>query len=138
MDKLTLVYVTSAYNETLNLEELHRRCRLAWQTLAKEIESEAGQELGFRMVIADNHSTDDSRTTLQSIIASDPEVIGIANTANYGPDASFANVLRPARDCDLMVLLNRMNYEAEASAGVPRPSNRWGSPLAGQTSTACS
>jgi glycosyltransferase involved in cell wall biosynthesis len=90
------------------------------------------------MVIADNHSTDDSLTTLQGIIASDPEVIGIAKTANYGPDASFANVLRQARDCDLMVLLNRMNYEAEASAGVPRPSNRWGSPLAGQTATACS
>ena len=105
MDKLTLVYVTSAYNETLNLEELHRRCRLAWQTLAKEIKSEAGQELGFRMVIADNHSSDDSLTTLQSIIASDPEVIGIANTANYGAEASMVNALRYAHDCDLVVLL---------------------------------
>jgi hypothetical protein len=28
MNKLTPAYVTSAYNETLNLEELHRRCRL--------------------------------------------------------------------------------------------------------------
>ena len=36
MNKPTLAYVTSAYNETLNLEELHRRCRLAWQSLAKE------------------------------------------------------------------------------------------------------
>jgi glycosyltransferase involved in cell wall biosynthesis len=138
VNKLTLVCVTSAYNETLNLEELHRRCRLAWQSLAKDMKSETGQELGFRMVIADNHSSDDSLTTLQSIIARDPGVMGIANAANYGPDASFANVLRQARDCDLMALLNRMNYGAEASAGVPRPSNRWGSPLAGQTSTACS
>jgi glycosyltransferase involved in cell wall biosynthesis len=105
MNQLTLAYVTSAYNETLNLEELHRRCRLAWQSLAKEIVSETGRELGFRMVIADNHSSDDSLTTLQRIIASDPEVIGIANAANYGPDASFANVLRHARDCDLVVLL---------------------------------
>jgi hypothetical protein len=37
MDKLTFAYVTSAYNETLNLEELHRLCRLAWQTLAMEV-----------------------------------------------------------------------------------------------------
>ena len=109
MNKLTLAYVTSAYNETLNLEELHRRCRLAWQSLAKEMKSETVQELGFRMVMADNHSSDDSLATLQRIIARDPGVIGIANAANYGPDASFANVLRQARDCDLLVLLNRMN-----------------------------
>jgi len=32
-------------------------------------------------------------------------VIGIANSANYGPDASFANALQNARDCDLVVLL---------------------------------
>jgi hypothetical protein len=105
MNQLTLAYVTSAYNETLNLDELHRRCRLAWQSLAKEIEIETGQVLGFRMVIADNHSSDDSLTTLQHIITRDPEVIGIANGANYGPDASFANVLQHARDCDLVVLL---------------------------------
>ena len=102
---MNLTYVTTAYNETLNLEELHRRCRLAWQTLAKDMKSETGQELVFRMVIADNHSSDDSLATLQRIIASDPEVIGIANAANYGPDASFANVLRHARNCDLVVLL---------------------------------
>jgi glycosyltransferase involved in cell wall biosynthesis len=109
MNKLTLDYVTSDYNETHNLEELHRRCRLAWQSLAKEMKSETVQELGFRMVMADNHSSDDSLATLQRIIARDPGVIGIANAANYGPDASFANVLRQARDCDLLVLLNRMN-----------------------------
>ena len=105
MNKLNLAYVTSAYNETLNLEELHRRCRLAWQNLAKEIKSGTGQELGFRMVIADNKSSDSTLLTIQNIIASDPDVIGIANGANYGPDASFANVLRHARDCDLVVLL---------------------------------
>ena len=102
---MKLAYVTSAYNETLNLEELHRRCRLAWQSLAKELESETGQKLEFRMVIADNHSSDDSLATLQRITARDTEVIGIANAANYGPDASFANVLKHTRDCDLVVLL---------------------------------
>jgi len=78
---------------------------LAWQNLAKELKKETGQELGFRMVIADNHSSDDTLATMQHIIASDPEVIGIANAANYGPDASFANVLKHARGCDLVVLL---------------------------------
>jgi glycosyltransferase involved in cell wall biosynthesis len=105
MNKPTLAYVTSAYNETLNLEELHRRCRLAWHSLAKEVKRDTGQELGFRMVIADNHSSDDTLATMQHIIARDPEVIGIANAANYGPDASFANVLKQASNCDLVVLL---------------------------------
>ena len=79
---MKLAYVTSAYNETLNLEELHRRCRLAWQSLAKELESETGQKLEFRMVIADNHSSDDSLAIRQPTISSDREVIGIANAAN--------------------------------------------------------
>jgi glycosyltransferase involved in cell wall biosynthesis len=69
------------------------------------VKRETDQELGFRMVIADNHSSDDTLATMQHIIAKDPEVIGIANAANYGPDASFANVLQHARDCDLVVLL---------------------------------
>jgi hypothetical protein len=99
MDKLTLVYVTSAYNETLNLEELHRRCRFAWQSLAKEMKSETGQKLGFRMVIAENHSSDDTLATIKSSIASDPNVSGLAKASNYGPDASFANALQNARDC---------------------------------------
>lgn len=98
-------YVTSAYNETLNLEELHRRCRLAWETLAKEVRATNGQELEFRMVVADNHSSDDSLATLQRIIASDPQVIGIANAANYGADASWANALQHVRGYDLVVLL---------------------------------
>ena len=102
---MKLAYVTSAYNETLNLEELHRRCRLAWQSLAKDVKSEMGQELGFQMVIADNYSSDDSLATLQRIIAGDPDVIGIANAANYGPEASVANALQHARDCDLVVVL---------------------------------
>jgi glucosyltransferase len=105
MNKLTLAYVTSAFNEALNLEELHRRCRLAWQSLAKEMKTETGQELGFRMVIADNQSSDNTLAIIQNIIASDPDVIGLANTANYGPEASFANVLQQARDYDLVVLL---------------------------------
>ena len=73
--------------------------------MAKEIESETDQKLGFRTVIADNHSSDDSLATLRRIIASDPEVIGITNAANYRPEASVVNALRHARDCDLVMLL---------------------------------
>ena len=57
------------------------------------------------MVIADNHSSDDILATLQRIIASDPEVIGIANAANYVVKASMINTLKCAHDCDLVVLL---------------------------------
>jgi hypothetical protein len=61
-------------------------------------------------------------------------------SADNGSDASSVAVLESLsrRDPAVLALLNRMNYGAEASAGVPRPSNRCGSPLAGQTSTACS
>jgi len=55
-------------------------------------------------VIADNHSSDDSLAPLRRIIASDPEVIGITNAANYRPEASVVNALRHARDCDLVML----------------------------------
>lgn len=119
MNNLTLAYVTSAYNETLNLEELHCRCRLAWQSLAREIESETGQELGFRMVIADNHSSDNSLKTLQRIIASDPDVIGIANVSNYGAEASMVNALKYTLDCDLVVLLcSDLQDPPELSVGM--------------------
>ena len=62
------------------------------------------------------------------------------HSVDNGSDASSVAVLKSLsrRDPAVLALLNRMNYGAEASAGVPRPSNRWGSPLAGQTSTACS
>ncbi len=61
-------------------------------------------------------------------------------SADNGSDASSVAVLKSLsrRDPAVLALLNRMNDGAEASAGVRRPSNRWGSPLAGQTSTACS
>jgi glycosyltransferase involved in cell wall biosynthesis len=73
--------------------------------LAKEIESETDQKLGFRLVIADNHSRDDILATLQRIIASDREVIGIANAANHVAEASMVNTLKYAHDCDLVVML---------------------------------
>jgi hypothetical protein len=68
-------------------------------------------DLGFRCLVADNGSDANSVAVLENLSRRDPAV------------------LAP---------LNRMNYGAEASAGVPRPSNRCGSPLAGQASTACS
>lgn len=56
-------------------------------------------------MIADNHSRDDILVTLRRIIASDPEVIGIANATNYVAEASMVNTLKYAHDCDLVVLL---------------------------------
>jgi len=57
------------------------------------------------MVIADNNSSDESLTVLQRIVAKDPQVIGIANSSNYGPEASAVNAFRHAGDCSLMICL---------------------------------
>ena len=48
MNKLTLAYLISAYNENLNIEELHRRWRLAcgkaWQ---RKLRVKRTKSLGF-------------------------------------------------------------------------------------------
>ena len=54
--KLTLAFVSSAYNEAENLEELHQRCRCAHAQLQQEFADLVA--LDFRFVVADNASTD--------------------------------------------------------------------------------
>ncbi len=98
-----LVYVTTAYNESLNLEELHARCRQAYEKIKSMLPNPA--DLEFGMVIADNHSSDESLVVIQRIIAKDPNVIGIANSSNYGPEASAVNAFRQAGDYSLMICL---------------------------------
>lgn len=98
-----LVYVSSAYNEALNLEELHTRCRQAFEQIREALPNP--DDLEFGMVIADNNSSDESLTVLQRIVAKDPQVIGIANSSNYGPEASAVNAFRHAGDCSLMICL---------------------------------
>lgn len=98
-----LVYVTTAYNESLNLEELHARCRQAYETIRSTLPNP--DDLKFGMVIADNHSSDESLQAIQRIVSKDPDVIGIANSSNYGPEPSAVNAFRQAGDCSLMVCL---------------------------------
>lgn len=86
--QLTLAFVSSAYNEAENLDELHRRCRAAHAKLQQDFADLVA--LDFRFVVADNASTDSSLDVLEELCSRDASVIGIANSANYGPDASFA------------------------------------------------
>ena len=72
-ETIVLGFVTSAFNEVLNLEELHRRCRLAHAKLQETI---AGKiDLEFSFIIADNGSRDGSLDVLERICRDDPAVV---------------------------------------------------------------
>ena len=101
--QLTLAFVSSAYNEAENLEELHRRCRAAHAQLQQEFEHRI--QLDFRFVVADNSSPDNSLAVMNKLSRADKAVMALVNKANYGPEPSAANALLQARDCDLFVLL---------------------------------
>ncbi len=102
-ETLTLAFVSSAFNEAENLEELHRRCRAVHAELQQEFADRL--ELQFRFVVADNGSTDSSLTVLEGLSRRDHDVHPLANRANYGPEASSVNALEQAAGCDLIVLL---------------------------------
>ncbi len=100
---LTMAFVSSAYNEAENLEELHRRCREAFTILQHEVAHQT--QLKFRLIVADNSSTDQTLAVLNAIRHQDMDVVALANQSNYGPEASIANALEQASDCDLIVML---------------------------------
>jgi polyisoprenyl-phosphate glycosyltransferase len=100
---LTLAFVSSAFNEAGNLEELHRRCRAVHADLQDEFANRC--KLDFRFVVADNGSSDGSLAVLEGLRHRDPAVVALANHVNYGAEASGVNALRQTYDCDLIVLL---------------------------------
>ena len=99
----TLAFVSSAFNEVENLEELHRRCRAVHSELQQEFSDHI--DLQFRMLIADNGSEDTSLILLEELVRSDPAVEVLVNSINYGVEASIGNLLDQARAYDLIVLL---------------------------------
>jgi len=99
----TIVFVTTAFNEAHNISELFARCKSAFDAISKEY---AGiTDFCFRFVIADNCSLDASRTVLEHLSKENQEVTALSNRVNYGPEASAANALKQAGQCDLYVLL---------------------------------
>jgi glycosyltransferase involved in cell wall biosynthesis len=102
-EPLTLAFVSSAFNEAENLEELHRRCRAVHAELRREFAEQVALE--FRFVVADNGSSDDSLAVLEQLSQRDPLVHPLANHANYGPEPSIVNAMDQARNCDLIVVL---------------------------------
>jgi glycosyltransferase involved in cell wall biosynthesis len=102
-EPLTLAFVSSAFNEAENLEELHRRCRQVHDELRREFAVRFPLE--FLFVVADNGSSDASVEVLERLSRLDPAVQPLANRANYGPEPSAVNAMEQARWCDLLVLL---------------------------------
>lgn len=101
--QITLAFVSSAFNEAENLEELYWRCRRAYEQLEKE--SSGQLVLKFRLVVADNCSVDSSISVLEELCRKDDRVEVFANRMNYGAEASVGNLIEQARAYDLIVLL---------------------------------
>lgn len=99
--QLTLAFVSSAYNEAENLEELYSRCRTVHAELQQEFADRV--QLGFRFVVANNGSTDASLAVLEELASRDATVMALANRSNYGAEVSGVNALKQALDCDLIV-----------------------------------
>lgn len=100
---ISLAFVSSAYNEEKNLELLYQRCRSAHRRLCSECYQMA--EAKFHFIIADNASTDQSVSVMHRLCQEDPSITLLVNRKNYGPEASVANVLKIAKEYDLIVLL---------------------------------
>lgn len=96
-----ITFVSSAYNEEANLEELYWQCVKAFEQLSSGL---PGVELAFSLQLVDNHSHDRTPRVIQKLISRDQRVKGISNLHNYGPEPSFMQGLRLAEG-DLIVLL---------------------------------
>ena len=101
--RITLGFLSPAYNEAENLGELHSRCRAAHSELQKEFSESI--DLEFRMLVADNGSDDGSLAILEQLIREDHAIEVLANRTNYGVEASVGNLLAQAREFDLVVLM---------------------------------
>lgn len=100
---LTLAFVSSAFNEEENLEELHRRCRAVHEELRRDYSDRF--DLRFRMLLADNGSEDGTLAVLEDLNRKDPAVAVLAHRMNYGAEASAGNLIDQAREYDLSVFL---------------------------------
>jgi glycosyltransferase involved in cell wall biosynthesis len=96
-----ITFVSSAFNEEANLEELYRQCLNVYEKLCADLPE---MELTFALQLVDNSSLDRTPEIIQQLIRQDPRVKGIRNLRNYGPEPSFIQGLRLAKG-DLIVLL---------------------------------
>jgi len=101
--KLTIAFITSAYNEENNIYELYTRCKKAFNAAHREFHN--NHDLEYQFIIADNNSADNSRLVLEQLSSQETAVHAILNHANYGPEASAVNALKEAGSCDFYVLL---------------------------------
>lgn len=96
-----IVFVSSAYNEEANLEDLYLQCVNTFERLCADLPE---MTLTFSLQLVDNSSHDRTPEVIQQLIGRDPRVKGIRNLRNYGPEPSFMQGLRLAEG-DLIVLL---------------------------------
>jgi len=97
----SLAFVSTAFNEEENLEELYRQCLHAFEEICGRL---PGRQLTFSMILVDNSSLDRTPEVIQQLMRQDPRVKGIRNFRNYGPEPSFVQGLRLA-ESDLIVML---------------------------------
>ncbi|MEY4353977.1 MAG: hypothetical protein RLZZ609_2218 [Cyanobacteriota bacterium] len=99
--KYGITFVSSAFNEEDNLEELYRQCLRTFEEVCRGLPA---YQLSFSLILVDNNSLDRTPEVIQQLIRRDQRVKGIRNFRNYGPEPSFVQGLRLAEG-DLIVML---------------------------------
>lgn len=97
----SIAFVSTAFNEESNLDELYRQCLHAFENLSARMQ---GYQLTFSMLLVDNGSSDRTPEIIKQLMGRDPRVTGIRNLCNYGPESSFIQGLSMV-ESDLVVLL---------------------------------
>jgi len=101
--EISLAFVSSAYNEEKNLEELYIRCFKAYETVCSEFVGSGS--IRFHFIVADNASEDNSVALMKQLCQKESAATLLINHKNYGPEASVANALRFAGGYDIIILL---------------------------------
>ena len=97
---MKVCFVTSAYNEESNLEELYSRCMKVFENNLKTIDFNQ-----YSFIIANNRSTDNTKAIIERLSEKDKNIIAILNKINYGPEASTLNALKYALDSDYIIMM---------------------------------
>jgi len=100
---LEIAFVSSAYNEAENLEELYNRCYQTFRSIS--FDHSQDYNFSFRFIVANNGSTDNSMEIMHSLKQKYEHVEFIINRSNYGAEASFLNALKYAANSDVIILL---------------------------------
>ena len=100
---ISVTYVSSAFNEEKNIQNLYKRCLTSFEK-AKSI---INQEMIFNMILLDNNSKDNTYKEISDLTNKDNRVIGYHNFNNYTSELSISYGVKKAylNKSDIIIIL---------------------------------